>query len=254
MEGEELSVFAICDGMRACVMKGAQDHKRLLDGDIGPNTGGMGAYAPVSFDTQALQALVLHSIIHPTLAALREEGSPFTGLLYAGIMLTSGGPKVVEFNCRFGDPETETLLPLMISSLLAPITAVARGESLARTPAFRWRSAASVTTVLAEAGYPSSPRSGDPIDFPPPDDDVFVFHAGTSNAKRSPSAVGAVPRVITSGGRVLAITAVDLTLAAAAYKSRAYAEAVSFAGKQMRRDIGWRELTRLALPKGSSPA
>lgn len=251
MEGEELSVFAICDGVRACVMKGAQDHKRLLDGDIGPNTGGMGAYSPVSFDTQALQALVLHSVIHPTLAALREEGSPFTGLLYAGIMLTTGGPKVVEFNCRFGDPETETLLPLMASSLLAPVTAVARGESLARTTAFRWRSGASVTTVLAEAGYPSNPHSGDPIDFPAPDDDVFVFHAGTSAIRRSPSPSGAGPSVVTSGGRVLAITAVAATLSEAAEKSRAYAEGVSFAGKQMRRDIGWRELARLAASRGN---
>lgn len=250
MEGEELSVFAICDGLRALVMKGAQDHKRLLDGDIGPNTGGMGAYAPVSFDTEALQARILHSIIHPTLTALREEGTPFTGLLYAGVMLTAAGPKVVEFNCRFGDPETETLLPLMVSSLLAPVTAVARGQSLASTTSFRWRPAASVTTVLAEAGYPSSPRSGDPIEFPAPDEDVFVFHAGTSEASRSPLSASTVPRVVTSGGRVLAITAVAGTLAAAAEKSRTYAEEVSFAGKQLRHDIGWRELARLTAPPG----
>lgn len=246
MEGEELSVFAICDGFRACVMQGAQDHKRLLDGDSGPNTGGMGAYSPVSFDTSELQRTIIVSVIDPTLAALREGGTPFTGLLYAGVMLTRSGPKVVEFNCRFGDPETETLLPLLSSSLLDPIVAVARGESLARIAPFQWKGAASVTTVLAEAGYPESPRSGDTIAFPEPDDDVYVFHAGTRVAERSRPKSDAASGVVTAGGRVLAITAVGATLAVAAAKSRGYAEQVHFDGKQMRRDIGRRELALLA--------
>lgn len=245
MEGEELSLFAICDGSRACVMRGAQDYKRLQDGDRGPNTGGMGAYAPVSFDTSQLHDNILHSIVHPTLTALRKVGSPFTGLLYAGVMLTESGPRVVEFNCRFGDPETETLLPLMSSSLLEPVAAVARGESLAGVSSFKWRGGASVTTVLAEAGYPNDPHSGDLIDFPAPDDDVFVFHAGTRAADmQTHVAAGTDPRVVTAGGRVLAVTAVGATLAAAADKSRSYAEAIRFAGKQMRHDIGRREIAR----------
>lgn len=254
MEGEELSVFAICDGVRACVMQGVQDHKRLRDGDKGPNTGGMGAYSPVSLDTPELQAIILHRLIHPTLAALREAGVPFTGLLYLGVMVTPSGPKVVEFNCRFGDPETETLMPLMSSSLLDPIAAVARGESLAGMAPFQWRDAASVTTVLAEAGYPESPRSGDVIDFPEPDDDVYVFHAGTRVIEGSRPEPDADPHVVTAGGRVLAITAVGATLAAASAKSRGYAERVHFDGKQMRSDIGWRDLARLADHAGSDSA
>ncbi|MGI9089967.1 MAG: phosphoribosylglycinamide synthetase C domain-containing protein, partial [Gemmatimonadaceae bacterium] len=197
-----------------------------------------------------LQRAVIDRVIDPTLAALREGGTPFTGLLYAGVMLTRSGPKVVEFNCRFGDPETETLLPLLSSSLLDPIVAVARGESLAGIAPFQWKDAASVTTVLAEAGYPESPRSGDTIAFPESDDDVYVFHAGTRVAEGSrpkpDAASDADPGVVTAGGRVLAITAVGATLAVAAAKSRGYAEQVDFDGKQMRRDIGRRELALLA--------
>lgn len=257
MEGEELSVFAICDGSRACLMIGAQDHKRLEDRDLGPNTGGMGAYAPVSFDTGTLQHLIRHSIIDPTLAELQGAGTPFTGLLYAGLMLTPSGPRVVEFNCRFGDPETESLLPLMASSLLAPVGAVARGESLAGIAPFQWKPGASVTTVLAAAGYPGAPRSGDAINFPAPEDDVYLFHAGTriadesGGASRSTAAPAADPRVVTAGGRVLAVTAVAPTLAAAWEKSRRHALGVQFAGKQMRHDIGWRELERLESRSGA---
>ncbi|MGI8547549.1 MAG: phosphoribosylamine--glycine ligase, partial [Gemmatimonadaceae bacterium] len=245
MDGEELSVFALCDGSGACVMQGAQDYKRLLDADSGPNTGGMGAYSPVSFDTLAVHQDIVQSLIQPTLAALVDAGAPFTGLLYAGVMLTGSGPKVVEFNCRFGDPETETLMPLMLSSLLEPVAAVARGESLAAVEPFRWSDGASVTTVVAEAGYPDSPRSGDVIDFPEPEDNVYVFHAGTRVAEDWRPTPEADPRVVTAGGRVLAITAVGATLAAAAASSRGYAERVRFDGKQMRSDIGARELARL---------
>ena len=179
MEGEEISVFALCGGDHSRLMIGAQDHKRLNDGDLGPNTGGMGAYAPVSLDTRVLQEIIKAKVIDPTLAALHDAGCPFTGLLYAGMMLTSRGPKVVEFNCRFGDPETQALLPLMSSSLLEPLLTIARGESLADVPEFEWSDEASVTTVLAAAGYPADPRKGDPITFPPPQDGVYVFHAGT---------------------------------------------------------------------------
>jgi phosphoribosylamine---glycine ligase len=244
MDGEEVSVFAVCDGDHSRLMIGAQDHKRLDNGDLGPNTGGMGAYAPVSVDTDMLQEFVKSKVVDPTLAALHAAGSPFTGLLYAGMMLTPGGPKVVEFNCRFGDPETQTLLPLMSSSLLEPMLAVARGESLKDVPEFEWRPGASVTTVLAASGYPAHPRRGDPIAFPPPLDGVYVFHAGTRVAGAALPAAPPDPPVVTDGGRVLSITAVGPNLRAAAELSRAYAGQVRFAGKQMRRDIGWRDLRR----------
>jgi phosphoribosylamine--glycine ligase len=244
MVGEEISVFAICDGQHSRLMIGAQDHKRLEDGDMGPNTGGMGAYAPVSLDTATLQALVKVTIIDRTLAALREDRSAFSGLLYAGLMLTATGVKVVEFNCRFGDPETQALLPLMSSSLLQPMLTVARGESLVDTPEFEWHSGSSVTTVLAAAGYPRKVRNGDAIAFPPPEDGVYVFHAGTRVADGADPRHVDEPPVVTAGGRVLSVTAVAPTLHAASSHSRRYAERIRFTGKQMRRDIGWRELAR----------
>lgn len=243
MEGEEISIFAICDGQHSRLMIGAQDHKRLNDGDLGPNTGGMGAYAPVSLDTSVLQELVKIRIVDRTLAALRDAGAPFTGLLYAGLMLTARGPMVVEFNCRFGDPETEALLPLMSSSLLAPMLTVARGESLVDTPELEWRNEACVTTVLAAEGYPAHVRTGDPITFPQPQDAVFVFHAGTRVAPEG-SANESEQAIVTGGGRVLAVTARAPTMHAAAAISRRYADRISFHGKQMRRDIAWREMER----------
>jgi phosphoribosylamine---glycine ligase len=257
MWGEEISIFAICNGLHSRLMMGAQDHKRLNDGDSGPNTGGMGAYAPVSLDTHALREFVQFAIMDRTLEALSEAGAPFTGLLYAGLMITSSGPKVVEFNCRFGDPETQALLPLMSSSLLDLLLMVGRGESLSDAPELEWRSGASVTTVLAAAGYPGTVRRGDPITFPPPEEGVYVFHAGTraaagaahgiandaAAAKRAHSPPE--PRVVTDGGRVLAVTAVAPTVKAAADISRRYAASIEFSGKQMRHDIGWRDLQRL---------
>ena len=236
MEGEELSLLVITDSVRAIPLLAAQDHKRLLDGDFGPNTGGMGAYAPTSIATPELIRQVMREIIEPTLEAMRGEGCPFKGLLYAGLMLTPEGPKVVEFNCRFGDPETEALMPLMDSSLLELIASVAGGGSLATSRAPDWKPLAAVTTVVAADGYPEKPRTGDVIRLPDPPGDVHVFHAGTA---LSPSG-----ELITAGGRVLAITAVAEELLEAAEHSREYAEQVSFKGKQLRGDIGWRELTR----------
>ncbi|MEO6865531.1 MAG: phosphoribosylamine--glycine ligase [Gemmatimonadaceae bacterium] len=244
MEGEEISVFAVCDGDHSRLMIGAQDHKRLNDGDIGPNTGGMGAYAPVSLDTPVLQDVIKSTIIDPTLAALHAVGSPFRGLLYAGVMLTPRGVKVVEFNCRFGDPETQTLLPLLSSSLLEPLLTVGRGESLAHVPEFEWHRAASVTTVLAAAGYPYTAQKGDSITFPTAQEGIFVFHAGTRVPDGDSATPPDDPEVVTDGGRVLSITAVAPTLDEAASASRRYAERVRFAGMQMRRDIGWRDLRR----------
>jgi phosphoribosylamine--glycine ligase len=236
MEGEELSLFVITDAERAIPLLAAQDHKRLLDGDFGPNTGGMGAYAPTSIATPELVRQVMREIIEPTLEAMRAEGCPFRGLLYAGLMLTPDGPKVVEFNCRFGDPETEALMPLMDSSLLELIASVAGGGSLASSRAPDWKPLAAVTTVVAADGYPEKPRTGDVIRLPEPPANVHVFHAGT--------ALSSSGELVTAGGRVLAITAVAEGLLEAAEHSREYAEEVSFKGKQLRGDIGWRELTR----------
>jgi phosphoribosylamine--glycine ligase len=237
MEGEELSLFAITDGHQAVPLLAAQDHKRLLEGDFGPNTGGMGAYAPTSIATPELVAEVMSGIMRPTLAAMKEAGAPFTGLLYAGIMITAEGPKVVEFNCRFGDPETQALMPLMDSSLLELVAAVAGGGSLSRAKIPDWKPLSSVTTVVAAAGYPHTVRTGDVIELPPHEEGVEVFHAGTA---RDPS----TNELVTAGGRVLAVTAVASSLIEAAEMSRTHAEQVSFKGKQLRRDIGWREVTR----------
>jgi phosphoribosylamine---glycine ligase len=236
MEGEELSLFVITDGEKAIPLLAAQDHKRLLDGDFGPNTGGMGAYAPTSIATPELISQVMGEIIEPTLRAMGGQGCPFRGLLYAGLMLTSDGPKVVEFNCRFGDPETEALMPLMDSSLLEIIASVAGGGLLARSRAPDWKPLAAVTTVVAADGYPEKPRTGDMIRLPDPVEGVHVFHAGT--------ALNSSGDLVTAGGRVLAITAVAEGLFEAADRSREYAEEVSFKGKQLRGDIGWRELNR----------
>jgi len=237
MEGEEISLFVITDGYQAVPLLAAQDHKRLLEGDFGPNTGGMGAYAPTSLATPELVSRVMSKIIRPTLTALRDAGSLFKGLLYAGLMITDDGPKVVEFNCRFGDPETQAIMPLMDSSLLELIAAVAGGGSLSRARNPDWKPLCSVTTVVATAGYPDKVRTGDVIQLPTTEEGVEIFHAGTA---RDP----ATNELVTAGGRVLAVTAVASALAEAAELSRTFAERVSFKGKQLRRDIGWRELTR----------
>ncbi len=236
MTGEELSLFAIADGYDVLPMIGAQDHKRLLDGDEGPNTGGMGAYTPVSFSTPALVDDVTERVFLPTLHALRKRGTPFSGLLYAGLMLTPDGPKVVEFNCRFGDPETQAILPMLTSSLLDPMLAVARGARIGSLSPFTWRRGASVTTVVASGGYPDAPVTGYPVHLPSFSDDIRVFHAGT---KRSGS------ELLTSGGRVFAVTALADDFASAQMASREAADRIEFEGAIYRRDIGWREAARL---------
>ncbi|HVA56494.1 MAG TPA: phosphoribosylamine--glycine ligase [Gemmatimonadaceae bacterium] len=242
MQGEELSVFALTDGQRVLSLVPAQDHKRLLAGDRGPNTGGMGAYAPAALGAPAgdysdLLMNVESRILLPTLAAMRERGRPFTGLLYAGLMITAQGPKVVEFNCRFGDPEAQAVLPIahLTPSLLEVMLAVARGDGL--PVGARCRAAGhAVTTVLAAAGYPDHPRRGDGIILPPPRADAIVFHAGTARDDDG--------RLITAGGRVLAVTGLGATFADAQRVSAEVAAQVAFAGKQYRDDIGWRERAR----------
>ena len=237
MEGEEVSLFALTDGQNVLTMLGAQDHKRIGEGDTGPNTGGMGAYAPVSIATPGFVQSIEERILAPTLKAMLDEGCAFTGLLYAGLMITPQGPKVVEFNCRFGDPETQAILPLLRSSLLVPMRAIAEGGSIRSLANFSWKSHASVTTVVAAAGYPGAVKSGQVITLPEPPDGVTIFHAGTARNDAGD--------LVTAGGRVLAVTATAATLADAQRASRETAEAVQFEGRQLRRDIGWRELARI---------
>lgn len=239
MSGEELSLFVLTDGAHALPMIAVQDHKRLLDADLGPNTGGMGAYAPVSIATADVIDTAMDRIIEPTLAAMRAVDRQFSGLLYAGLMLTEEGLKVVEFNCRFGDPETECILPLMESSLLEPAFAISRGDSIASMPPIKWADKFAATTVLAAHGYPESPRKNDAIRLPAPPAGLYVFHAGTSRDRES-------GELRTNGGRVLAITGTGATIEEAVTCSRTYAERVTFEGKQFRRDIAWRELERNA--------
>ena len=236
MEGEELSIFALTDGTHVLPFLAAQDHKRIGEGDTGPNTGGMGAYAPVAISTAAVQREAVQKVFQPTLRAMRDAGCPFTGLLYAGLMLTKDGPRVVEFNCRFGDPETQALLPLMASSLLEPMRAIAERRSLESFGPLAWHAGAAVTTVVAAAGYPGTIATGDAITLPDDTSDVTVFHAGTKGL--------ADGRLVTSGGRVVAVTALAPNIAEAQRRSAEVAAQVRFEGAQFRRDIGWRELAR----------
>jgi phosphoribosylamine--glycine ligase len=239
MRGEELSLFVLTDGVDVVPLPAARDHKRLRDGDRGPNTGGMGAYCPVSLDDpDSLTADVLDRIARPTLDRMRSRGTPFTGLLYVGLMLTSDGPKVVEFNCRFGDPETQAVLPAIdaAQSVSEVMSAIARGERISGSSRFDL-SRCAVTTVLASAGYPEHPRVGDRVEVPPVPEDVLVFHAGT---KRRPDGA-----LLTSGGRVLGITGLGRDFEDAQRRSAGFARAVSFDGKQLRTDIGARELGRV---------
>ena len=241
MEGEELSIFALTDGERSLVLPPAQDHKRLLEGDRGPNTGGMGAYSPVSLVEQSPEIIVdiVDRIIQPTLGAMRARGTPFTGLLYVGAMLTAAGPKVVEFNCRFGDPETQAVLPALSldESLIDVMQTIARGDKLG---ADRQLSAtrSAVTTVLAAPGYPETPRAGAEIQIPDVPNNVLVFHAGTK--RRSDGSL------ITAGGRVLAVAGLGESFEDAQSRSQAFAREITFEGKQFRADIGWREIDRRA--------
>jgi len=240
LDGEELSVLAITDGEHFAILPPAQDHKRLQDGDFGPNTGGMGAYCPVGIATPQLLQAVSDDIIAPTLRALKAEGSPYRGVLYAGLMIRpDGSPAVIEFNCRFGDPEAQAILTAMPAGLLPVVRMIAEGGWMPSGVTLGETRHAAVTTVLAAAGYPDTPVAGAEISIP--DDleasgEIILFHAGTTR--------GADGRLRVAGGRVLGVTAVAPTIEEAAQKSRVAAESIHFEGKQFRRDIGWRELAR----------
>jgi phosphoribosylamine--glycine ligase len=236
MSGEELSLFLLTDGTHALPLPAAQDHKRVGVGDTGPNTGGMGAYAPVTIATPEIVRAAIDHIAEPLLAAMRERGTPFTGLLYAGLMLTPDGPKVVEFNCRFGDPETQVVLPLVSANVGELMAAVARGESLAGVPFPRLHDRAAVGTVVAAANYPETPRTGMPITLPRDADDRLVFHAGTAR--------DASGTLVVSGGRVATVVGLGRTFADAKARSASAAAEVRFEGAFFRPDIGWREADR----------
>jgi phosphoribosylamine--glycine ligase len=228
MQGPEVSVLAFTDGNDFLLMPAAQDHKRLLDGDRGPNTGGMGAFAPSPRATPALLEQVASNVIAPTLAGMRSEGIPFIGILYAGIMLTQDGPKVLEFNCRFGDPETQVILPLLDSDLLDLFEACIDGRLAEVTPT--WREEHAVTVVMAARGYPGDYAKGHEIAGleDARRNGVLVFHAGTKLVDE---------RLVTSGGRVLNVTGQGATLADAAHQAYAGVRFISFNGAQYRRDI-----------------
>lgn len=238
MAGEELSVFAVTDGEHFVLLPAAQDHKRLLEGDEGPNTGGMGAYAPVAIATDAVLRFTAEQIVTPTLAEMRRRGTPFRGLLYVGLMLTEHGPKVVEFNCRFGDPETQVVLPLLKSSLLDLMVGASMEGGLRGAPPPMVIDGAAVTTVVASPGYPETPITGAPIVLPPDSAGTYVFHAGTK--QRDDGAL------VTAGGRVFAVTAVAPTFEDAQRLSLLGADMIQFPDKVLRRDIGWRERARRA--------
>ncbi len=246
MTGEELSLFVLTDGETAVPLPAAQDHKRVGEGDTGPNTGGMGAYCPADAGDASYAwrdgtlptgiRHVLDLIITPTLAAMRARGMPFRGLLYCGVMLTPTGPRVVEFNCRFGDPETQAVLTALADDapLVRVMLQIARGEGIDPVPTFA-PARSVVATVIAAAGYPGTPRSGDTIVLPDTSAGEWLFHAGTTRVDDT---------VRTSGGRVLAATATGATLAEAQQRSAALAAGVQFTGAFHRRDIGWRALAR----------
>lgn len=233
MEGPEVSVLAFADGKHVLPMVSAQDHKRIFDGDKGPNTGGMGAYSPAPVYTEALSEEVNKTIIEPTIAAMAAEGMPFTGILYTGLMLTEKGPRVLEYNVRFGDPETQPIMVRMKSDIVDLFQACLDGTL--DQAELEWYDEAAVCVIMASGGYPASSEKGVPIhgldDIAP--EEAIVFHSGTAVKD---------DQVVTNGGRVLGVTAKDATIKGAIDKAYAAVEKITFDHMQFRRDIGARAL------------
>jgi phosphoribosylamine--glycine ligase len=235
LEGEELSFFAVCNGTAAVTLDAAQDHKTVFDDDRGPNTGGMGAYAPVTVLDEAMERIILDTIVRPTLGALAAEGAAYRGVLFAGLMLTKDGPKVIEFNCRFGDPECQVILARLTGDVVPSLLAAARGEPVPPTIA---STGAAVCVTLASGGYPGPYPTGIPVHGIADADalpGVRVFHAGT--AVRGDT-------IVTAGGRVLGVTAAAGTIADAVARAYEAVGRVRFDGMHYRRDIGRRALSR----------
>jgi phosphoribosylamine--glycine ligase len=230
LEGEELSLLALCDGERAVPLASAQDYKRIFDGDRGPNTGGMGSYSPVPAVDDARAREICAAVHQPVLDELARRGIPFHGCLYAGLMMTAAGPKVLEFNVRFGDPETQAILPRLRSDLLTLLKAACEPGGLAGCGPLEWDARTAVTVALASRGYPAGASKGDVIQgMERVPEDVYVTHAGT--ARRGDGAL------VTAGGRVLSLTALGEDAAAARRAAYAAADMIEFDGKQLRRDI-----------------
>lgn len=233
MVGPEVSVLAFADGKSVLPMVSAQDHKRIFDGDKGPNTGGMGAYSPAPVYTEALSAEVNKTIIEPTIAAMAAEGTPFTGILYTGLMLTEKGPRVLEYNVRFGDPETQPIMVRMKSDIVTLFRACVDGKLDEAT--LEWHDEAAVCVIMASGGYPASSEKGVPIhgldDIAA--EEAIVFHSGTAEKDGE---------IVTNGGRVLGVTAKDATIKGAIDKAYAAVEKINFDHMQFRRDIGARAL------------
>ena len=236
LDGEEASFFALCDGTTALALATAQDHKRVGDGDTGPNTGGMGAYSPAPIMTPDMVARTMDEIIRPTVAAMAARGTPFKGVLFAGLMITAEGPQLIEYNVRFGDPETQVLMLRLKSDLLAGMLATADGVLDAFD--LRWRDETALTVVLAANGYPGTPQKGTEIkglDEVRAMEGVEIFHAGT---KRDGD------RILADGGRVLNVTALGATVAEAQARAYEAIAKIDWPGGFFRRDIGWRAIAR----------
>jgi phosphoribosylamine--glycine ligase len=228
LDGPEVSLFAVTDGTTVVPLLPAQDHKRVGDDDTGPNTGGMGAYAPLPWLPAETVGQVLDLVLQPVVDRMRERGTPFAGLLYAGLAMTSRGPQVVEFNARFGDPETQVVLALLDSPLGALLHAAATG-TLAEVPPLQWKDGAAVTVVVAAENYPGTPVTGTPLAVGDLPDGVDVFHAGTRVDGE---------QVVSSGGRVLSVTAIGVDLASARTAAYSGVAAVDLPGSHHRTDIG----------------
>jgi phosphoribosylamine--glycine ligase len=234
LEGEEVSLLAICDGVTAVPLASARDYKRIFNNDLGPNTGGMGAYSPVAGIGEQQARKICAEVHQPVIDVLTRRGTPFHGVLYAGLMLTADGVRVLEFNVRFGDPETQAILPRLHSDLFAVLSAACQPGGLAAVGPLAWTPQIAVTVVLASAGYPASSSTGDVItglDRVPAA--VAVTHAGTGRAGG---------QIVTAGGRVLSVTALGDSPAAARSAAYAAADMIQFKGRQMRRDIAWRTI------------
>jgi phosphoribosylamine--glycine ligase len=236
LEGEEASFFALTDGTIVLPFGSAQDHKRVGDGDTGPNTGGMGAYSPAAVLTPQLEARAMEEIVRPTVEALAAQGTPYSGILYAGLMLTAEGPKLIEYNARFGDPECQVLMMRLESDLLGLMFAVARGR-LAEAEPPRFSDGAALTVVMAAKGYPGTPETGGAIKGLEglDSEEVKVFHAGTALEEG---------RLVARGGRVLSVTAAGASVAEARDRAYAAVERIGFPSGFCRSDIGWREIAR----------
>ena len=237
LQGEEASLFALCDGTTALEIGTAQDHKRAFDGDQGPNTGGMGAYSPAPLLDAAMVERAMAEIVRPTLAGMAAEGAPFTGFLYAGLMLTAAGPKLIEYNVRFGDPECQVVLPRLMTDLAQLLLGAVDG--VLGHMDLRWLPLQALTVVLAARGYPGSYASGGEIrglDALAGDPDLLLFHAGTRRDEAG--------RLLAAGGRVLGVTGLGPTLAAARDKAYGAVDRIDWPEGFCRRDIGWRALGR----------